>query len=145
MGFPLEPLKSLFIPGERVRKKLERHIPAELRVPSPVDLAHPTLSEQGNDLEVSETGPSGDRHGWPSTRVEKSYHQREGFERLGPLTRLANVPENVPGGDGSRDGGAVTAGDDDYRQVLELQAVVKRVAKAMGPVEEGKGDDGEKI
>ena len=80
MSLPLEPRKLFLISPERLREKLERHVPAKLRVASLVDFAHATRSEKGQDLEGSEPGSRGNRHGASaSTRLAADYHCERRF------------------------------------------------------------------
>ena len=37
-------------------RNLERHVPVELCIPGLIDLAHPTLADEGGDLAVAEGG-----------------------------------------------------------------------------------------
>src|SRR5262249_25024444 len=58
---------------------------------------------------------------------------------------LPEVPEQVGGHRRAQEGGAITQEGDELRQVLEQQPVVERVPEAMGPVEEGQGDEDEEV
>src|SRR5436190_22309067 len=58
---------------------------------------------------------------------------------------LPDGPQDVRGHDGPREGRPIAEDDDDGGQVLDLEAIVERVAEAMGPVEEGQGDEDEEV
>jgi len=55
------------------------------------------------------------------------------------------TPEEIACDDGAQNGAAVAAGGDDFVEVLDLQAVVKGVANAMGGVEERERAENEKV
>jgi hypothetical protein len=59
----LEAPEDRRIPDEGLPHHLERHVPAETRVPCPVDLAHPARSERRQDLVRTEPAAGGQRHG----------------------------------------------------------------------------------
>jgi hypothetical protein len=47
-------IETVFVLGELIRQDLDRHIPAELSVSSPIHLAHPTLADRLEDLVMGE-------------------------------------------------------------------------------------------
>jgi len=56
-GLPLEPRNLLAISRDELRQKLQRHIPAERGVASPVDRSHASFAELLDDLVVAERSP----------------------------------------------------------------------------------------
>jgi len=50
----LEASQSFRILGELIRQNLDRHIPAELSISRPINLAHPALPDGLDDLVVGE-------------------------------------------------------------------------------------------
>ncbi len=50
----LEPGDPLGVPDEFGRQELQGHVPPQVGVPRPVDLAHPALAQLGGDLVMSE-------------------------------------------------------------------------------------------
>ncbi len=54
LGFSLESPQAFFVLGELVGKDFDRHIPAELPIPGPIDLPHPTFANGLEDLVVGE-------------------------------------------------------------------------------------------
>ena len=60
-------------------------------------------------------------------------------------SRSGDVPQRVGGQGRSHEGRAVAQDGDERGQVLQLQAIVERVAEAMGPVEERQGDEDEEV
>lgn len=53
LGLSLEPSESVGIKGERLREDLEGDLPVELRIGSPIHLAHAALADQGGDVIVA--------------------------------------------------------------------------------------------
>ena len=50
LRFPLKSGEPIRIVGNRLRQDLQRDLAVELRIGGAVDLAHPTLADQGGDL-----------------------------------------------------------------------------------------------
>lgn len=61
-GLPLKPCQPFRIVREHLRKNLDRHVAIELGVRRTIHLAHPTLTEQGDNLVVTEFVADGKRH-----------------------------------------------------------------------------------
>src|SRR5712692_5457584 len=61
------------------------------------------------------------------------------------LLESGHVPQRVGGKSCAGEGAAVAEGDNEQRQVLDLETVVKRVAEAMRPVEERQRNQDEEI
>src|SRR5687767_15335280 len=59
----LEPGERVGIGRDGLRKYLDRDVPVELPIPSPVDLPHSARAERCEDLVRPETGPGGECHG----------------------------------------------------------------------------------
>ena len=58
----LEPGERLRVAGDRGGQNLDRDVAVELRVPSPVDLAHPARAERGQNLVGPESSARGEGH-----------------------------------------------------------------------------------
>ena len=52
-GFAREPMEPLRAQAEDFGKDLERHLAAELGVPSSVDLAHPSRTQERQNFETA--------------------------------------------------------------------------------------------
>jgi len=55
LGFALKPRQAIGIAGEGLRQYLDRNIALQPRVASPIDLAHPTDADEGDDLVRAQT------------------------------------------------------------------------------------------
>ena len=62
-GLALEPSEARRVALQRLGEHLDRHFATELRVPGAVHLAHPPLSERGEDLEGTEATTGFEAHG----------------------------------------------------------------------------------
>lgn len=58
---------------------------------------------------------------------------------------LNKIPQQITGDESADDRPAVTSGGDDFVEMLDLEAVVKGVANAMGGVEERDGAENEEV
>ena len=59
----LEPCKPIRIAGKGFRQDLQRHLPVQLGIGGLIDLSHPTLTNEGGDVVVPESGADGEGHG----------------------------------------------------------------------------------
>ena len=66
-GFPLKPGQAFRSIGEEVREDCEGHVPAELRVPGPIYLAHAALTDEGGHFVGAEVGAWCQGHGFQGT------------------------------------------------------------------------------
>ena len=63
LRFTAKPRQALRIVRDAVGQSLQRNVAAEIRVPRPVDLAHPAGAEQRHDLVGAKARAGGERHG----------------------------------------------------------------------------------
>lgn len=49
-GLPAQPRQEMLVASELLGQNLDRHVPAERRVVRPVDLSHPALAQELQDL-----------------------------------------------------------------------------------------------
>ena len=61
--FALEPGESFLLACDGFREDFDCHVATELRVASPIDLAHPALADEGGDLVRAEPSARGQGHG----------------------------------------------------------------------------------
>src|SRR5438552_19150804 len=58
---------------------------------------------------------------------------------------LRDVPQQIRRHGRSQEGGAIAQDGDQLGQMLQLQPIVERVPEAVGPMEEGQGDEDEEV
>ncbi len=79
----MEASEPVRVGRETLGQHLERDLAAELLVPRAVDLAHPPLADEGEDLVRPETSAGFERHG--AVGVDRSGLYTAGRAATGPL------------------------------------------------------------
>ena len=90
-GFTLKPGETFGVISEEVRQDFEGHIPAKLRVPGPIHLAHAALADEGSHFIRAEAGAWAEGHGGygngaailPPVGLSGTHNGRAGFARSG--------------------------------------------------------------
>ena len=77
LGFAVETFAQLRIAGEMLGQNFDRDSAVEPRVARPVDLAHSSGAESGQNLVGAETGTGGKRHCWLRSVTHSTAGPRE--------------------------------------------------------------------